>query len=366
MAEIPDCTLTTACFLLNKYSKHSRSLDDTIKGMETLLSVPCYLVIYCNEELKEHIIEKRRSYNLENLTCVIVKEIEELWTYQFADKIRENRETYWPTRDERISGESMMVVFNKFNFVLNTMLTNPFNTKKFGWIDGSLGENGKKICEGGNFHNLLLYNMKHATEKFHLQILNVEDKKFKLPENKREYYQRPRWVAVGCLFITGVEIGVKILTRLHNIVSDTIKAGYGHHEEYCYLEVLDEFYDDIVRGYGDYAQTLHNFLKPTRNMWYIYWQIVMRYFNMGYYRECINVCRTIISSYDDYQPIEMDYNVYFRVYSILYHSLIKLEPTEAKNTAKTIRKYYVSNPIFKHCYDALKTECGMNDFKILE
>jgi hypothetical protein len=363
MGEIPDCTLTTGCFLLNKYHKNSRSLEDTIKGMETMLSTPCYLVIYCNHALRDHILEKRKSRGLENCTLVIVKEIEELWTYQFADKIRENREHYWPTRDERISVESMMVVFNKFNLVLNTIISNPFNTKKFGWIDGSLGENGVKICDGGNFHNLLLYNMKHATEKFHLQVLNVEDKKFKLLENKREYYKQARWVAVGCFFITGADIGVKILSRLQEIVTSTIHAGYGHHEEYCYLEVLDEFYDDIVRGYGDYGQSLHNFIKPTRNIIYIYWHIVMKYFGIGYFKECIDVCRTIIESYDDYQT-ELNYDVYVRIYSVLYHSLIKMGSFEAEYVAQKIRKYYKSHPLFRHHFDILKSLCDMNDFKL--
>jgi hypothetical protein len=363
MAELPDCTLTTGCFLLSKYYKHSRSLEDTIKGIDSLLSIPCYLVIYCNEEVKDHIIEKRRSYNLESLTRVIVKNLEELWAYQFADKIRENRTIYWPTRDERVSVESGVVVFNKFNFVLETIVSNPFNTKKFGWIDGGLGENLKKICEGGNFANLLLYNMKHATEKFHLQILNVEDKKFKLPENKREYYERPRWVAVGGLFMTGAEVGIKILTRLHNIVNDTIKAGYGHGEEYFYLEVLDEFYDDIVRGYGDYGQTLHNFLKPTRNMVYIYWQIVMKYFWMGYFKECVDACRAIISSYDDYQP-EINYDMYVRIYSVLYNSLIKMGSSDAEYVANKIRTYYATHPLFRQNFDNLKGLCDMNDFKL--
>lgn len=134
MGEIPDCTLTTACFLLTKYHNGARSLEDTIKGVDSLLSIPCYLVIYCNDVLKDYIIQTRQRYNLESLTQVIVKEVEDIWAYKFADKIRENRETYWPTKDGRISVESTAIVFNKFNFVLNTIVSNPFKTKKFGWM----------------------------------------------------------------------------------------------------------------------------------------------------------------------------------------------------------------------------------------
>jgi len=361
MANLPDCTLTTGCFLLNKYNPHSRTIEDTIKGMETLLSVPCYLVIYCNAPLEEHIRNKRESYNLSSLTKIIVKEVEELWAYQFADKIRENRETYWPTRDARVSVESMVVVFNKFNLVLNTIRENPFNTSKFGWIDGSLGLNGSKICAEGNFNNLLLYNLTNVTDKFHLQILNVEDKKYKLDEFKREFYQQARWVAVGCFFITPANIGIKILTRLQEVVAHTIQLGYGHGEEYYYLEVLDEFYDDIYRGYGDFKDTLNNFIRPTKNLVYIYWQIVMRYFGFGYFKECVEACYSIIASFDNFQT-ELNYDMYVRIYSALYLSLLHIDTEKANIVGQIIKKYYHTHPIFRQNFDNLRHLCGMSDF----
>lgn len=94
IAGLPDCTWTTGCFLLQKYHVSSRSLADTLQGMEALLAVSCYLVIYCNKELYEHIVERRRAYHLESITCVISVEVEDLWVYPFADQIRANREVY--------------------------------------------------------------------------------------------------------------------------------------------------------------------------------------------------------------------------------------------------------------------------------
>ena len=72
--------------------------------------------------------------------------------------------------------------------VLDTIHLNPFNTSKFGWIDSNLNDNGTKVCEN-NFDNLLLYNLKHAPNKFHIQILNVQDKKYKLPEKTKEKHK---------------------------------------------------------------------------------------------------------------------------------------------------------------------------------
>lgn len=359
---VPDCTLTTGIFLLNKYHPQSRTIEETLKGIETLLSVPCYLVIYCNAPLASHIIAARQQHSLGELTKVNVVEVEELWAYQFADKIRANREISWPTRDGRISTESTVIVFNKFDFVRQTISENPFRTTKFGWIDGSLNEGGRKICIEGDFQSRLLYVLRNVTDKFHLQVLNVEDKKYKEDRYKPEYYQQARWVAVGCLFTTTAERGMKILTRLCDIVAHTIQLGYGHGEEYFYLEVLDEFEDDIQRGYGDYKDTLNNFLLPTKNLLYVYWNILMNYVNKGYDKECVRVCRALLESFDR-GLTEMNFDLYVRVHFALYLSLRRMNATEeCKEAANTIRMYYRAHPLFRQQFHNLQHLCGMSDF----
>jgi hypothetical protein len=361
MGTIPDCTLTTGCYYLKKYYSNALTIEDYLPGLEALLRIPCYLVIYCNKDLEEYIITIRERNKLLILTKIIVKELEELWSYKFKDKIDNNRKIFWPHNDDiRSFTIRSLIHYNKFNFILDTIHNNPFNTTKFGWIDSNLYKDGKKICED-NFDNLLLYNLKHAPNKFHLQILNVEDKKYKLDENKREYYQHARWVAVGCFYTMPKDIGIKILTRLEEIVEHTINLGYGNGEEAFFLEILDEFYDDIYRSYGDYAQTLNNYIKPVKNLVYIYWQIVMRYFHFGYYRECVDACYSIISSFDDFQT-EQNYDMYVRIYSVLYLSLQQINPNQAKIVGNTIRTYYNTHPLFKGHFDNLRSLVGMNDF----
>jgi hypothetical protein len=251
-------------------------------------------------------------------------------------------------------------MYNKMNFVKQTILNNPFNTRKFGWIDSSLYKDGGKICEN-NFNNLLLYNLKHAPNKFHLTILDVQDKKFKQDEHKLEFYSQARYVVVGCLFTTPADIGIKILNRMEMLIAHTIDIGYGGGDEHIYLEILDEFYDDIYRSYGDYQQTLNNYIQPTKNLIFIYWNVVMKYFNFGYYRECIDACYSILSSFDDYQT-DMNYDLYVRIYSVLYISLLKTNPNQANIVADTIRKYYSTHPHFQSQFNNLKYLVGMNDF----
>lgn len=342
---IPDCTLTTACFDLTKYNNYSRSLIDSINNMRTLLEVPCYLVIYTDENCINIIKEIRDSFNLNHLTKYIVTKIEQLYFYKYNNIIKSNREKYFPTRDDRTCSESHLICSSKFQFVLETIQTNPFNTTKFGWIDSNLNQNFSKICEYYKKDLLLTVLHNSYPDKFHLQILNVTDKKYKEVENKREYYERYRWVVCGCLFITNIDIGLKILKRLNEIFEETTTNGYGHGEEMFYLEVLDEFYTDIEKSYGDYGQIINNFIYPTRNINYIYHCIIRNYLQFGYHRECYDCCKKVLYSIEKLN-ISCDANIYMSILFSYYVSSFYFIPEE-------------SIQIVNHIYDICKKNANV-------
>jgi len=360
MAGIPDCTLTTACYCMTRYHPRARSIEDTLASAETLLSVPCYLVIFCNAELEEALWEKRKA--LAHLTRIIVKEFEELWCYSLLEKVRSNREQFWPTRDSRTSAETHLITCNKADFVLQTIHLNPFGTTKFGWMDSNLGPKALKISQDYQNH-MILRVLHQLTDKFHLQLMNVTDKKYKQWEHKREYYQEYRWIACGCLFTTSKAIGITILNRIKELIVQTTKAGYGHGEEMFYLEILDEFYDDLHRGYGDYRDILHNFITPTRNFVYIYWNLVMKYHDMGYHKECVEVCRVLLSQFDAY-ALEINYDLYVRLDAALYRSLLHVNPDEASILAHRIRRDYRVNPHYAEQFRNLRSLVQLDAFPL--
>jgi len=177
-----DVTMVTSCYDLTKYHSKSRNINDCINNMKPLLDVPCYLVIFCDN--KTHPLIKELRSNLEHLTHYIVDEFENLEVFKYNELVKKNRLAYHPTKDERTCSESHLLCCNKFNFVLKIMEVNPFNTSKFGWIDSNLNQNFSKICENYT-NNMLLRVLNNVTEKFHIQILNVCDKKYKINEKKK-------------------------------------------------------------------------------------------------------------------------------------------------------------------------------------
>lgn len=194
---IPDCTLTTACFDLSTYNNQNQNLEDIKTKITALLNVPCYLVIYTDIYCIDTIRQIREPFD--HLTRYVITSIEQLEFYKYNTTIKSNRERFWPTRDDRTSSESHLVCCSKFNFVLKTMEENPFGTTKFGWIDSFVGKNFSKICEDYTDNMLLDVLQNSFDDKFSIQVLASVDKKYKKPENKREYYSTYRYLVCGCL-----------------------------------------------------------------------------------------------------------------------------------------------------------------------
>lgn len=349
---IPDCTLVTACFDITKYNSKSRNFEESINNMKALLETPCYLVIYTDESMVESIKLYRNKFGLQDLTIYIIKNVEELDSFKYVENVRKNRKIYHPTNDARTCSESHLVCCSKFELVLNTINSNPFKTSKFGWIDANIGINFSKICT--NYKNNMLLNVLENTSqnKFHLQILNVNDKKYIDEIHLREYYSSYKWVVCGCLFICGKEIGIKILTELNNVFIKHTMLGYGHGEEMFYLEILDKYYNDIERSYGDYQHILNNFIDITTGIEYIK-NIARSYMNRGYHKECIDCCDKIIKQYENYN-IDMNYSLYFDFLFMRYVSMYYFDNNKAKPTVVNIHKLIEINPFIKDEYNKNK------------
>ncbi len=340
---VPDCTIVTACYNLSNYHSKTRTLQETLDQIDIIMKIPAYMIIYTDNMMAEGIQQLRSKYGLSHLTTYRIIEFDQLWCYKYIEQIRKNRERKWDTRDERTCAESHALTCNKMSFVLQAIETNPFETSKFLWLDAFVGQNGNmKICENYSLDKIM-YVLQNITDKFHIQILAVCDKKYIDKKYIDEYYRQYRWIVCGGLFSCGKEIGKKILTRLQEVFIQTTELGYGHGEEMLYLEILDEFYDDIYRSYGDYGQMVNNFIKPTRNFHHIYHMILNRYLQYGYHRECYDCAKTLVQEIESY-TVHVGWDYYMNVLFNYYVSAFYYRPNESLQIANHIYSLCEINP----------------------
>jgi hypothetical protein len=351
---VPEITMVTCFYNLSRLHGGCLPTEKLLERFDGVLKLPIYLVIYTEGEFYDLVEKKRREYGFHDITLVVNEKIEDLWSFQFLGKVNENRLLYWPSRDSRTCSESHLLVCNKCDFVLKTIHLNPFKTKKFGWIDSLLTIDGKlRICENYTMDKVITL-LNSVTEKFHLQILNVNDKKFKLDENKRDYYSSYKYVMCGCLFTCGISIGISILNRIKEIFIRTTELGYGHGEEMLFLEILDEFYDEIERGYGDYGQIINNLVEPTVNLHYVNYYIIERYLQFKYHKECYDCCKKIILSFHkklDNQEKDIDWNIYVKIYLNYYLSAYYYNRCEALLIVTKFIELTNTNAFIKNAFE---------------
>lgn len=292
----PDVTIVTSCYCFHNefQTRSSIEINDSI---DIILSLPVYLVVFTDSLFYEIIKSKREKIGLIDQTLVINVPFEKTWAALHFDTVVSNRKKYHPTRDERNCPFTHCIQCNKFDFVLQIINTNPFGTSKFGWLDGFVGKNGKfRIYQGEDYIEQFVKTLNSVNEKFRIMVLNVNDKKYKQDDKKREYYSKYRYVVCGGFFTCGVEVGIPILTRLKELFVRTTALGYGHGDEMLYLEILDEFDKDIERAYGDYHYILNNFIEPVYNLGYIYTNIIKKYLLYEYKKECNECCRAVLET----------------------------------------------------------------------
>lgn len=317
---IPDYTLTTAVFRpsTTDHCHVTKTLDSTIRNTKALMAIPVYLVIYGDQETIPLLQEIREKYGHYHLTQYNIVEKKDLWSFQYLDQVKKNREIYHPSSNERHTEETHLLQCNKADFVLQTIENDPFKTSHFGWVDAFLGEETIRIST--NYTLDVLPNILNGIndDKFHIQVLNVADKLYKLAENKRDFYSRYQYVVCGGFYTCGKTIGTQVLSRLKEIFVETTDLGFGHGEEMLYLEILDEFDQDIVRSYGDYGQMWDNFLEPMENVHYVYWMILRRYMDFGYFKEAYYCARAVIRSIVKYGNGKITPDVLKRFYIPLH------------------------------------------------
>jgi hypothetical protein len=331
---IPDCTVIT-CFY-KKNIDSSISQDIHLKKIELLLKLPVYLVFFTENEFVEIFKLKRKEYGFSDITLIIERKFEGL------------------LKQNKINSESHILSCSKFDFVLNTINFNPFNTKKFSWLDSF-------ICEKYSHEKILNILNYNNSEKFYIQIPDVIDKKFKLIENKKEYYSSYKNVVCGDFFTCGAEIGIKILNSLNNNFIKTTNLGFGSGDEMLYLEVLDEFYNDIEKSYINI--NINN--------------IVKKYLDFHYHKECYDCCKQILGKENiiNYTQNYMDilFSYYISAFYYKYNETIKIikyiydvcKINPIINQEFNNKKgFYESQFKFVSGYDNLKLELNLEDKKI--
>ncbi len=364
---LANSTIITSCFHLEKYyeedkKKFSRTINEMIyENGDFLLSMPAYMIIFCDEFTYPEIFKLRNEqYDLGHLTKYHVMRFEDIWAYQYKDKVIQNRENLstYATDLNRRNWCVHLLVCNAYDFIENAIKENPFNTNSFLYtginIYKIINNHRTKNEEYQYFNKTAKLNflkiLHNIPEKFHINFMGVIDKKYLKDENLNEFYQKKRFfVSGGIITFQNNKKNLEIIADIKSNFLKHLNLGYGYGDEMLYVDILHKHYDDIQKSYGDYHDIINNYFQMKTNQKYIIDYIIKPNFNFKYYKECIDVCDYFLNSIEE-QAIDLNFEYYFYVLFTKYVSAYYLDKELAKATLSKIIKNIEDFPSFKKIY----------------
>jgi hypothetical protein len=161
-------------------------------------------------------------------------------------------------------------MLSKFQFIKETIETNPFQTSHVGWIDMSLFS---KTCNNSlnymkdDIYDKLLEICYKPKPRFSMSLLN-----FWKPEDYsdlKRFYSSYKWIVAGGFWTTDLETGKDIIGKIIQKSIEIMNLGFGHGDEMMYASIIDDNFDSFNLSIGDYQDIIHNYYKPTTNTGYI-------------------------------------------------------------------------------------------------
>lgn len=134
-------TIVTALYDIGRETmKNQRSFSTYLSWFETLLTIDCPMVIFVEAKDNDFIFQRRSANN----TKIININFSDLPLYRHRSAIAEAQQQmrddypglgYLHYNPEFTSPDYPVVVFSKFDFLLQTTQQNPFNSEYFIWLD---------------------------------------------------------------------------------------------------------------------------------------------------------------------------------------------------------------------------------------
>ena len=299
------------------------------------------MVIYGDPEY----IEYARSQRGDKLTEYHTMTMEQMELWKYKEQIDKNRQVSWPTRDDRCPSSVHIICCSKILFFRDAILSNPFGTDKFCFVDCNALGKSKASCID------LDERLSRVTDKFHTMIIGVPDKN----ASYGELYNRYQYILSGGIFASGREIGLFMADRFMEEFVKVTNAGYGHGEEMIWIKILYDHMDKLSLSYGDYSEFVTNFLEPLDNHHYILSYCITQYSNKRYYKELVCCCRKMLEvKMNADVHLDVLYYLYLGSYYLKNDREIMYAIDEIKRLVKLGGEYA---KVFEYKREMLRTNC---------
>jgi hypothetical protein len=292
-----DWTLVTAYFNLTKCSDASEEICKRDKSYYfshalSTLNLPYNLLIYCDSESYEQILQIRPEHLREKTVYKIIEfddiMINEKSFNNYRDIINENRKKNPYYFDNRNTASYYLFCMSRYIMLRETIETNPFSSTHFCWINFCIERMG--------YNNLKYLDEVLAVKRDKFSTCYIDYIPYELIKDIKEYYKWGRCSMCSGFFTGNKDYMYKVCGLIIDKFLYYLSLGYGHADEQLYSPVYFENLDLFEHYYGDYQQMITNYKyiyecpqTPVRCF-------INNSFRYNNFNKCIECCEFILNS----------------------------------------------------------------------
>ena len=255
----PRPTIITSLFELPNREKKNKTITEYLKLGKFILDLDENLILYTNTQaIKDYVLNQRKGKQ----TKIHLVNLQSLYYFKYIDYMSKCEYKILNINRKKDTGEYIALTNNKFEFIREVALTNPFNSSKIIWLDFGVAHVAK------NPESIVRW-MDKIPEKIRLMSINPYLEKTPAKEYFKYIYHN---VAAG--LISGSIDNMKILcdlfkTEWENIISE----GWYQLDEAILAIIIRKNKNLIDMYYGDYQSIIVNYLLPVGDQGRIFSQL---------------------------------------------------------------------------------------------
>lgn len=296
-------TLVTAYFNLTKHddvNPEIKARDQTyyLSHSISTLSMPYNMVIYCDEESKDYIYSLRPEY-LRNKTKYILWDFDEIRFKKnnvlnekcfkdYRQKIIDNRITHPYILDPRNNGSYYLFCMARYVMLKDTILTNPFGSTHFCWINFCMQRMG--------INNIIRLNEALSVNRSKFSTVYIDYISKPYIDNTVGYFNSAMTSMCSGFFTGDAYYMYKVCDLIEDKFLQYLEMGHGHADEQLYSPVYFENPNLFEHYYGDYTEMITNYVYAYDCPEKILWFFIKHSFECEDYKKCLEACNFLLKS----------------------------------------------------------------------
>lgn len=245
-----DLTIVTSFYDIRSLdnSHGNKTTEMYLEKGKFVLNIPCNLIIFTEEKFRSTIINQRINYL--DKTVIICQPLEETYFWKFKNDITNLQKSFTISNINIVKDTPLYIIltYDKFHFIEESIRLNPFNTDKFLWLDFGITHVAQ------NSH--LIHSW---IDKISDKVRLLEIAPYNTNKDPKDYFRYIYHNHAAGLISGSKSYMINFIDIFKNILCDIISNDWYQLDEAIMTMVINKYPQLCEVYYGDYQDIISNY-----------------------------------------------------------------------------------------------------------